>query len=229
MPISIITSDLLDEIISARHELHKKPELSESENDTATYICSYLCKFAPPDNIFDGIGGTGVVAVYNSGQPGPTVLFRAELDALPVQEVNDFEHKSQCDGVSHKCGHDGHMATLLGLARVLKHPTTSLITTLHTTLSPAAASVESDTAEGTSENLPITKKEAPMKFKSGRVVLLFQPAEEIGVGAAAMLADPTFNAVVPSPDLVFGFHNVPGHPRGAVILKPGVFTASVRR
>jgi metal-dependent amidase/aminoacylase/carboxypeptidase family protein len=58
------------------------------------------------------IGETGIIAIYNGEKPGKTILFRCELDALPIHEINTFEHRSLTNGVSHKCGHDGHMAIL---------------------------------------------------------------------------------------------------------------------
>ena len=100
-----ISKEILAKATEARRDLHKHAELSFLETGTAKRILEALYQLAPPDDIFTGVGGTGVVAVYNSGKPGPTVLFRA-------QETNDFEHKSVTDGVSHKCGHDGHMTML---------------------------------------------------------------------------------------------------------------------
>jgi hypothetical protein len=66
--------------------------------------------------VLTGIGGTGIVATFDSGVPGPTLLFRSELDALPIVEVADMGHASTVDGVSHKCGHDGHTTMVCGLA-----------------------------------------------------------------------------------------------------------------
>ena len=125
---------------------------------------------------------TGICAIYDSGVPGPVVLIRAELDALPIQETNSFDHRSAVPGVSHKCGHDGHMATLVAVAE-----------SLHAR--------------------PIAR---------GRVYLLFQPAEETGTGASAVLADRRFRALAP-PDYVYAFHNVPKFPLGRVLLRKGLF------
>ena len=74
------------------------------------------------DRILTGLGGTGIVATFDSGVPGPVLLFRSELDALPIVELGVDEHGSTCDGVSHKCGHDGHTAILCGLAQRLDQP-----------------------------------------------------------------------------------------------------------
>jgi amidohydrolase len=67
------------------------------------------------------VGGTGIIAIYKGAEEGKSILFRCELDALPIKETNSFEHKSVKNNVSHKCGHDGHMAILCGLASELHH------------------------------------------------------------------------------------------------------------
>jgi amidohydrolase len=195
MAQALVSSKLIENVKSARHALHKKPELSLEEKKTSDFIVRFLCSEAPPDQIFTDIGGNGVIAIYNSGKVGPIVMFRAELDALPITEINSMEYKSECDGVSHKCGHDGHMATVLGLAGVLR--------------------------SSSSSPTPI--------LKAGKVMVLFQPAEEVGSGAASMLADPIFRDLIPTPDYIFAFHNVPGYPLGTILLKDGSFSASVRR
>ncbi len=98
-----------------RKHLHQNPELSNLEQQTAQRIIDYITPLNP-DRMLTGVGGTGVVVVFNGDQPGDHVLFRCELDALPIHEKNNFAHRSNTDGVSHKCGHDGHMAILCGLA-----------------------------------------------------------------------------------------------------------------
>lgn len=103
-----------------RKQLHQHPEVSGKEVETAKRITSFLENY-PPDKIITEIGKTGIVAIYRGKQAGKTVLFRCELDALPIEEINTFEHRSVINGVSHKCGHDGHMAILCGLATVLHH------------------------------------------------------------------------------------------------------------
>ncbi|UQD56729.1 amidohydrolase [Flavobacterium sp. K5-23] len=103
-----------------RKELHQHPEVSGVEFETAKRITSFLENF-PPDELITNIGTTGVVAIYKGNKTGKTVLFRCELDALPIEEINTFEHRSLTNGVSHKCGHDGHMAILCGLATELHH------------------------------------------------------------------------------------------------------------
>ena len=172
-----------NDIAVFRRDLHAHPELSEKETRTAQAIVQRLAK-SDPSQVIDGLGSmqTGICAVYDSGAPGPTVLVRCELDALPIQETNAFEHRSTSPGVSHKCGHDGHMATLVALSDDLGAD-------------------------------PIAR---------GRVFLLFQPAEETGTGASAVIGDARFQALG-APDYVYAFHNVPKFPLGDVLVRKGLF------
>ena len=110
----------LESLIRFRKELHKNPELSGKEIETSKRIVSFLEQY-PPDEIKTNIGGTGIIAVYEGAEEGKSILFRCELDALPIKETNLFEHKSVKNSISHKCGHDGHMAILCGLATELHH------------------------------------------------------------------------------------------------------------
>lgn len=171
-------------LINLRKKLHSEPELSGKEFKTAEKIVAELKKISP-DEIITNIGGTGIVAIFKGKLPGKTIVFRAELDALPIVETNKFEHASQNTGISHKCGHDGHAVILIGLAKLL------------------------------SKNLP----------EKGKVILLFQPAEENGEGAKAMLNDPKFSEI--EPDYIFALHNIPEYEKGKILCKPGAFTASV--
>jgi amidohydrolase len=108
----------LEELIQLRHELHKHPEVSGNEKGTANRILLFLSKYSP-NEIITNLGGEGILAIYKGKNEGKSVLFRCELDALPIQEINSFDYKSIYKGVSHKCGHDGHMAILCGLAKNL--------------------------------------------------------------------------------------------------------------
>ncbi|MDA3780038.1 MAG: amidohydrolase [Bacteroidales bacterium] len=103
-----------EKIINYRKELHQNPELSDKEYSTAKRIVEFVSKYNP-DNIITDIGGNGVVVIFNGKYAGVNVLFRADIDALPIPETNTFEYKSLNQAVSHKCGHDGHMAILSGL------------------------------------------------------------------------------------------------------------------
>ena len=172
-----------------RRELHRHPEVSEQEATTAQRVADRVLAHEP-DQLWSAVGGHGLVALYRGAAPGPTVLVRAELDALPIEERFEGErpHASQHPGRSHACGHDGHATLLCGLAERLA-------------------------------------RERPPR---GNVLLLWQPAEENGIGAAAVLADPRWAAEIPEPDEVYALHNIPGSPRGLVLIRPGSFTASVR-
>lgn len=109
----------LEQLIALRHWLHAHPEVSRQEDETARHMRNFLAQYAKPDSIVP-LGGAGFAAVYEGRSPGKTVLLRCELDALPIHEVNqDMDYRSLHDGVGHKCGHDGHMAILAGVAQTL--------------------------------------------------------------------------------------------------------------
>ncbi|MFW5943749.1 MAG: amidohydrolase [Bacteroidota bacterium] len=170
-------------IIELRRKLHKFPELSGKEYNTARLIKEVLQEYSP-DQIMEGLGGNGVAAVFDGKETGTSVLFRCDMDALPIWQSNEFGYKSSNKGIAHKCGHDGHMAILSGLAEAIYH-------------NPPA---------------------------KGRVILLFQPSEENGQGAKAILDDKKFQHI--RPDVVFALHNLPGFPENSVILRNGVFAAA---
>lgn len=167
-----------------RRELHAWPELSGHEAATADRLQAFFAAFEP-DLEIRGLGGNGVAFGFGTAD-GPTVLLRAELDALPIAEPIGMPHRSRVEGVSHKCGHDGHMAILAATAARL----------------------------------------AVRRPERGRVVFLFQPAEETGAGAKAVVDDPSFERI--RPDFAFGLHNVPGFPAGRPILRDGTFTCASR-
>jgi len=106
-----------EEMVSIRRYLHANPELSFEEVNTPKYIANFHRELGL--EVREGVGGRGVVAVLRGGKPGKTVALRADFDALPIQEENDIPYKSKVDGVMHACGHDGHTATLLILAKAL--------------------------------------------------------------------------------------------------------------
>ena len=108
----------MKELIQLRQELHKHPEVSGNESKTAQRILDFLSKYKP-NQVITNLGGVGVLAIYKGKEDGKSILFRCELDALPIQEINSFNYKSIYDGVSHKCGHDGHMTILCGMAKTL--------------------------------------------------------------------------------------------------------------
>ena len=114
-----MTQDQLQRLLTDfRQQLHQHPELSGQEADTAQRVADFL-QYTAPDHVYRDIGGHGLAVVYDSGQPGPRIMFRCELDALPIAETNNLAYASATPNVSHKCGHDGHMAIMCGLAYLL--------------------------------------------------------------------------------------------------------------
>lgn len=105
------------EMIAIRRFLHQHPELSFQEYKTAEYIKSFYETLGI--SVEANIGGNGIVAKINGSRPGKTVALRADFDALPIQDEKDVPYKSLVPGIMHACGHDGHTATLLVLAKVL--------------------------------------------------------------------------------------------------------------
>lgn len=177
-------TNILTELTLKRKYLHANPELSLGETNTQQFILDFLRTNTSAE--IQRIAGTGVLALFDSGQPGPVVLIRGDIDALPIEETNSFEHQSIHKGISHKCGHDGHTVILMGLG------------------------------------LELTKK----NLHKGKVFLLFQPAEEIGMGAQLVLNDPVFNQL--EIDFVFALHNLPGFATHEIVLKENEFTPNVQ-
>lgn len=176
---------VLPRLVELRRELHRNPELSGREQETAQRIDGFLREFSP-DHVVRQLGGTGLAAVYEGTAEGPTVLFRCELDALPIEELSEVPYRSQRSGVGHLCGHDGHMTIVAGLGTLLSHH----------------------------------------RPRRGRIVLLFQPAEETGAGALQVLGDPAFEEI--RPDTVFSLHNLPRHPLGTILVREGTFNCASR-
>ena len=181
----MLTDQDLAEITRWRRRIHSHPELPGEEEHTARAVCEFIAADRP-DSIVPALGGHGVAVVFKGPQPGPTVLLRAELDALPIQELSDVPHRSVLPGKAHLCGHDGHSATLLAIGRMLG-------------------------------------RERPQR---GRIILMFQPAEENGAGAAAVIADPKFAAL--APDISFSWHNMPGLPFGHASVIEGPMSCASR-
>ncbi|MFP7494834.1 M20 family metallopeptidase [Terribacillus saccharophilus] len=107
--------ELYEDMVTTRRYLHQHPELSFKEEKTAAYIADTYEKLGIPYK--KNVGGNGVVATLKGGKPGKTIALRADFDALPIQEENDVPYKSTVPNVMHACGHDGHTATLLGIAK----------------------------------------------------------------------------------------------------------------
>lgn len=170
-------------LIEFRQDLHKHPELSGCEKETAEKVKDFILDFNP-DEIIENLGGHGIAFVYNGQSKGKTIMFRCELDAIQVEEQNSVLYKSLNTGISHTCGHDGHMTIMAGVAKEL------------------------------SEN----------KLEKGRVILLFQPAEETGSGAKAVIKDPKFKDI--KPDFIFALHNLPGFKKNQIIIREKEFASA---
>jgi len=112
------TAQVLPEVVAFRRERHRRPELTWQELATARAIAERLRTIGGM-TVTEGVGRNGIVAVIEGAADGPTVGLRADMDALPVVEVTGKEYASEHAGVMHACGHDGHMANLLGSAMVL--------------------------------------------------------------------------------------------------------------
>jgi len=112
--------NLQPQLVEWRRRLHQKPELSFDENLTAQFVSQKLQQWGIEHQT--NIAKTGVVATIDSGKPGRVLAIRADMDALPIQEENEVDYRSQHDGIMHACGHDGHTAIALGTACYLaKH------------------------------------------------------------------------------------------------------------
>ena len=167
-----------------RHQLHRTAEASNEEVNTAAFIRHQLEQFQPT-KIVTFPNGHHLLAEYDFGNGGKTVLLRADMDAVRVNETLELSYKSEHEGVSHKCGHDGHSTIMLRVAEMLHQQ-------------------------------PLTK---------GKVLLLFQGAEETGEGAKQILESGILDAY--SIDSAYALHNIPAEPSGTIICKPGSFTCSV--
>ncbi|WP_201607675.1 M20 aminoacylase family protein [Psychrobacter immobilis] len=111
-----VNEALLDEVKQWRKQIHSQPELGFKEFKTSSFIVDKLQSFGI--EVHQGLGGTGVVGTLKNGE-GPTIGIRADIDALPIAEQNDVEHKSTHANCMHACGHDGHTSVLLGAAKHL--------------------------------------------------------------------------------------------------------------
>ena len=176
------TTDLLEEMTAWRQDFHQHPELGFEEARTSARVAGLLEGFGV--EVHTGLGGTGVVGVLQRGNGARAIGLRADMDALPINERSDHAYGSKTPGVMHACGHDGHMAMLLGAAKYL----------------------------------------AGQGDFNGRVVFIFQPNEEHGEGAKAMIDGGLF-ARFPV-DQVFAIHNMPGQPLGTIATRAGPMTAS---
>ncbi|MFC1784950.1 M20 family metallopeptidase [Candidatus Neomarinimicrobiota bacterium] len=124
-----------NDIIANRRDFHKHPELGFKENRTAKVIAEKLKSYGI--EVRYGIGKTGVIGDLHGKNGGKTIALRADMDALPIQETGHLSFKSQNEGIMHACGHDGHMAMLLGAAKILGQNRDSLSTNIRFIFQPA--------------------------------------------------------------------------------------------
>ena len=173
-----------EELVSLRRDLHAHPETAFREERTSRLVAERLAAFGL--EVSTGSAETGVTAVIEGDEPGPTLMLRADMDALPIQETSDAPYASRNPGVMHACGHDGHTAALVTVAGILADRRQSL---------------------------------------RGRVLLVFQPAEENMGGARLMIEEGVM--ADPPVDRVLGFHLWNGLQVGQVGVKPGAIFAAV--
>lgn len=169
--------------IARRRDLHQHPELGFEEVRTAGIVAQELNRLGLEART--GVGKTGVIGLLEGSADGPTILVRADMDALPIQEENETEYASHTPDTMHACGHDGHTAIALAVAELLS---------------------------------------AHRDQMAGRVKFVFQPAEEIGLGADAMIKDGALDD--PKPDVALGLHVWNEVPVGAVALIDGPMMAA---
>ncbi|MEO7175221.1 MAG: amidohydrolase [Saprospiraceae bacterium] len=180
--IKALADQHLAEITDIRRHLHMHPELSFEEIETGAYIAKTLERFGIPHKT--GVAGHGVVGYIETGRLGRTIALRADIDALPIQEINKVDYISQNPGVMHACGHDVHSSSLLGTALIL---------------------------------------DAIKAEMSGRVILLWQPAEEKIPGGAIKVIEEGW---LDDAEIVLGQHVHPPLHTGRLGLRAGPYMAS---
>lgn len=188
MPKAELIAAIHPELTAIRRDLHRHPELMYDVHRTAGVVAEKL-KAWGVDEVVSGIGQTGVVGVIkgrNQGS-GKVIAMRADMDALPIHEETNLEHRSTVPGKMHACGHDGHTAMLLGAAKYL----------------------------------------AETRDFDGTAVVIFQPAEEGGAGAKAMIEDGLMTRF--GIQQVYGMHNKPGLAVGQFDVRKGPTMAAADR
>lgn len=108
---------LFDDLVKQRRDFHRFPELAFQEHRTSKIIAEQLTQLGL--EVQTGVAKTGVVAILEGDLDGPTIMYRADMDALPIQEDTEIDFISENNGVMHACGHDGHMTIALGIAKIL--------------------------------------------------------------------------------------------------------------
>ena len=219
-----------NELVELRHSLHREPELSGKENRTAEVIRDYL-QHKKPDRLLCGIGGNGILAVFEGTEPGAEILLRCDMDAVPVNEQLDISYISTRPGVAHKCGHDGHMAIMAGVASRLSEtsPVKGRVLLLfqpgEETGSGARMVLEDEEFKRFHPDLAIALHNLP-GFSSGSVVTGTGPFAEASRGFIARLQGKSSHAgepllgINPAPavaSLIRDFGQMCAHDRGILV------------
>jgi amidohydrolase len=179
---------LRDKLVAQRRDLHMHPELSNREERTAKVVADRLRALGL--EVKTGIAHHGVVAVLKGGRPGPVVAVRADLDALPIQEVGNAPYKSQIPGVKHACGHDVHTTIELGVAEVLSGMRAELPGTVKFIFQPA----EEGVPEGEEGGAPLMIKEGALDGPRPSAIFGLHVMSTVPVGAVSFNAGATMAA-----------------------------------
>jgi amidohydrolase len=165
------------QLIAQRRDFHMHPELSNREERTARVIADKL-RALGFDEVKTGVGKHGIVALLKGRRPGPVIAVRADMDALPIQEVSQAPYKSQNPGVMHACGHDVHMAVGLGVAEILSNRREQIAGTIKFIFQPAEEGPPADEEGGA----PLMIKEGALENPRPQAIfgLHVMPAYEVG-------------------------------------------------
>lgn len=198
--------DIEPKVIAWRHHLHQNPELSNREFETAKYITQHLKRLGL--EVQTGVAKTGVVAILDSGKPGPVVALRADMDGLPVLEQNDLPWKSTKRGilegndvpVMHACGHDTHVAMLMGAAEILVEMKSQLRGKVKFIFQPA----EEGAPRGETGGAEVMVKEGVLKNPDVDVIFGLHISANTDVGKVRYKEGGTMAAVDPFKVLIKG-------------------------
>lgn len=197
--VSSLANKVEPQVIEWRHHFHENPELSNREFKTAEYIASYMRSLGM--EVQTGVARTGVVAILDSGNPGPVVALRADMDGLPVLETSDLEWRSKARGefngkdvpVMHACGHDTHMAMLMGAATILNEMKSELKGKVKFIFQPA----EEGAPEGETGGAEVMVKEGVLKSPDVDVIFGLHISSRTDVGKVTYRHGGTMAAVDP--------------------------------
>ncbi len=221
---------MIKDLVELRHTLHREPELSGKEHRTAEILKGYL-RLKKPDRLLCGVGGNGILAVFEGSEPGKEILLRCDMDAVPVHEELDTSYISAKPGVAHKCGHDGHMAIMAGVASRLSEapPENGRILLLfqpgEETGNGARMVLESEEFKGFHPDIAVALHNLP-GFPLGSVITGTGPFAEASRGFIARLAGKSSHAgepllgISPAPavaSLIAGFEEMCIHPKGILV------------